>query len=95
MYISCDRIIVILITVGMHINDYVASLATKPCCVTDLMLLQKKAFRHPEHHDTKSSILKNTELFGFCKLIHKFFELCCSVMKSFLYGIDANLSILL
>ncbi len=63
MSISCDRIIVILITVGMHINDYVASLAIKPCCVTDLMLLQKKAFRHPEHHDAKSSILKNTELF--------------------------------
>ena len=39
---------VFLIAVGMHINDYIASITTEPCnykpiCITDLIQLNKKA----------------------------------------------------
>ena len=45
---------VILIAIGMHTNDYIASLTTYPCnstsiCNIDLILLQENV----EHHDEK------------------------------------------
>ena len=58
------------IAVGMLTKGYIASLTSWPCnskpiCITNLILLQKKALGTytVEHHDRKISVFENVGLF--------------------------------
>ena len=64
---------VFLITVEMHINGYIASLATQPCnsitiCITVFILLHKKALGMQNTMLQKSEFSKMQGCFGFLQI---------------------------